>query len=94
MPTTITVDGLHVVDTNTPEDYQGMELFADPDIIPFGVDLEITDPRPYPYKPAKEVVMEGLTCASGKPVYLSDNPDFYKNTKVLVNGQYYTEVRE
>lgn len=91
MPTRFTVDGLHVEDINTTEDYQGLELFSDPDIIPFGVELEITDPRPYPYKPAEEVMINGLTCASGKPVYLSDNPAFYQHTKVVVNGTVLSE---
>lgn len=87
MPERFTIDGLHVEDSNTPEDYEGLELFSTPDKLPEGADLEISDPRPYPYKPVKTVTINGLTCASKKPVYVSKDSKFYEATKVVVNGE-------
>ena len=86
MPAAITIDGLQVEDVNTPADYEGLQLFADPDGSSWGEQKPVTEPRPFPYKLSKSLTIRGMTCASGKPVYLSDNPGFYKNTSVVVNG--------
>ena len=54
----ITIDGLHVDDSNPPENYQGMYLLGDPG----GGDP--TD-SPFPYARCEKVIIHGLTTASG-----------------------------
>ena len=87
MPTHITVENLRVEDSHTPEDYRGLQLFADPDGTTWGPQLPLAEPRPHPYKVTETLTITGLDCASGKPVFVCDNPDAYKGTAVTVNGQ-------
>ena len=70
MPEEVVIDGLTVEDTNTPDDYDGMYFFADPDT---GAEEELPDERPYPYEPCKKVIVKHLTTASGKAPRVSPN---------------------
>jgi hypothetical protein len=66
MPREVTIDGLHVDDSNHPEDYQGLFLFSDPG---FRQESEC----PFPYVLSQRVVIHGLTTASGKTPRISPN---------------------
>ncbi|HAA74205.1 TPA: hypothetical protein DCE37_03690 [Candidatus Latescibacteria bacterium] len=70
MPEEVVIDGLTVEDMNTPDDYDGMYFFADPDT---GAEEELPDERPYPYAPCKKVIVKHLTTASGKAPRVSPN---------------------
>jgi len=78
MPRTVTIDGLTVDDSATPEGYEGLVLFSDPDDLPGG--LRLSDgpvapdaERPYPYARTETLTVRGLTTASGLPWRLSPN---------------------
>ena len=66
MPREITIDGLHVDDSNHPENYQGMYLLGDPGG---------SDPAdsPFPYARCEKVTIRGLTTASGMAPRISPN---------------------
>lgn len=78
MPREVTVDGLHVDDSNHPEDYQGMYLFCDPG----GAGPA---ERPFPYTWSRKVTVRGLTTSSGKKPRVSPNAQFEKGI-VVVEG--------
>lgn len=66
MPEEITIDGLYVEDSNTPEGYEGMYYFADPDNFSDGVnEFDLTGERPFPYAPCKKLQVRNLKTASG-----------------------------
>lgn len=79
MPETVTIDGLTVEDTNTPDDYDGMYFFGDPDGSAEG-DLPPRDERPFPYAPCKSVTVKGLKTASGKTPRLSSSDALSETT--------------
>ena len=72
MPGEVTIDGLFVDDANTPEDYQGLCIFTDPDAVR---DSDEAVPplaeRPCPYVPCRQVKIRRLTTASGMRPKLS-----------------------
>lgn len=70
MPRQVTIDGVHVEDANTPADYDGLYLLADPDA---GAETQLPEQRPFPYAPCERVMVRGLTTASGKQPKLSPN---------------------
>lgn len=84
MPEQITIDGLVVEDTNTPDDYDGMYLFTDPDA---GQDTEGELPprpeRPFPYASCRHVKIRGLTTASGHRPRLSPNIEANAQTVIV-----------
>ena len=66
MPGEVTVDGLFVDDGNTPEGYEGMYYFTDPDDFHDGVnDVSLTPERPFRYAPCRKLTVRGLETASG-----------------------------
>lgn len=73
MPREVTIDGLFVDDSNTPEDYEGMYFFTDPDDVRDGVTEATPQDRPFPYAPCEKVKVLGLETASGKKPRLSPN---------------------
>jgi hypothetical protein len=76
MPGEVTIDGLFVDDTNHPDGYRGMYLFADPDS-ESGY-TENTAPRaepPFPYRLCRQVKVRNLTTKSGKKPCLSPNSE-------------------
>lgn len=73
MPRTVTIDGLRVEDTNTPDDYEGIYFFTDPDG-GWDEDEAPGDDRPFPYATCEKVVVKGLETASGKAPRVCPNP--------------------
>ncbi len=81
MPERITIENLHIDDSNHPEDYQGPAIFADfnPQI------TEASYQEEFPYVKTEKVILRNVTTASGKPLRLSDNPFMFKDVKVETN---------
>ena len=66
MPEEVTVDGLFVDDSSTPDGYEGMCYFTDPDNFYDGVnDVSLSQERPFPYTPCRKLSVRGLETASG-----------------------------
>ena len=78
MPERITFENLHIDDSNHPEGYQGPAIFRD-----FNPDMT-TDAyqEKFPYVKTKEVILQQISTASGKPLRISDNPFMFKEVKV------------
>lgn len=78
MPERITFDNLHIEDTTHPADYAGPAIFAN-----FNPDFTNESyVEKYPYVKTKEVILNNVTTASGKPLRLSDNPFMFKDVRV------------
>jgi hypothetical protein len=78
MPERITIETLHIDDSNHPEDYQGPAIFAN-------FNPQMTDDsylEKFPYVRTREVILRNVTTASGKDLRLSDNPFMFKDVKV------------
>jgi hypothetical protein len=78
MPERITIDRLHIKDSNHPGNYQGPAIFAN-------FNRNFTDAsyvEKFPYVITREVVLRKVTTASGKPLRLSDNSFMFKTVKV------------
>jgi hypothetical protein len=85
MPSTITIDGLVVEDSNHPTDYQGLYFFSDPDTMHTGEEaLPPVADRPFPYAKCRQLTVRGLSTASGKQPQISPNPEIRQNTVVVV----------
>ncbi len=80
MPREITIDGLHVDDSNHPEDYRGMYLFSNP-----GGRQSPDDP--FPYTLSKTVKIRGLTTASGKKPRVSPNAQLEQSVVLVERDQ-------
>jgi len=78
MPDRITIENLHIDDSNHPEDYQGPAIFAN-----FNPDMtDDSYQEKYPYVKTREVILRNVTTVSGKTLRLSDNPFMFKDVKV------------
>lgn len=78
MPERITIDGLHIDDSNHPADYQGPAIFGN-----FNPQMTHDSyQEKFPYVKTQEVILRKVTIASGKPLRLSDNPFMFKDMKV------------
>ncbi len=78
MPEQITIDTLHIDDTQHPDNYPGPAIFSN-------FNRRFTDGsyvEKYPYIKTKEVILKNVTTASGKPLRLSDNPFMFKDVTV------------
>jgi hypothetical protein len=76
MPEEVTVDGLFVDDTSTPDGYEGMYYFTDPDNFYDGVnDISLSQERPFPYTPCRKLSVRGLETASGLKPRISPNEE-------------------
>ena len=78
MPERITIENLHIDDSNHPEDYQGPAIFAN-----FNPDM--TDDsyvEEFPYVITREVILRNVTTASGKALRLSNNSFMFNDVKV------------
>lgn len=64
MPAEVTIDGLTVEDSNTPEGYDGMYFFTDPDGSSEDGE-ELPSDRPFAYASCRKVTVRGLTTSSG-----------------------------
>ena len=78
MPERITIDTLHIDDTQHPEEYQGPAIFAN--FNPRFTDGSYVEK--YPYVKTREVIMKDVTTASGNPLRLSDNPFMFNDVIV------------
>jgi hypothetical protein len=81
MPERITIENLHIDDSNHPEEYQGPAIFAD-------FNPQMTDDsyqEKFPYVRTREVILRNVTTASGKKLRLSDNPFMFKDVKVVID---------
>jgi hypothetical protein len=78
MPDRITIETLHIDDSNHPEDYQGPTIFAN-----FNPQMTDTSYREkFPYVKTREVILRNVTTSSGKALRLSDNPFMFKDVKL------------
>ena len=78
MPERITIDNLRIEDANAPESYQGPTLFAD-----FNPELKDDSYlETFPYVVTKEVVLQTVTVASGRPLRTSSNAFAFRDTIV------------
>ena len=78
MPERITIETLHIDDSNHPEDYQGPAIFTN-------FNPQMTDDsyqEKFPYVRTREIVLRNVTTASGKALRISDNPFLFKDVKV------------
>ena len=76
MPEEVTVDGLFVDDTSTPDGYEGMYYFTDSDNFYDGVnDISLSQERPFPYTPCRKLSVRGLETASGLKPRISPNEE-------------------
>ncbi|MEM7032341.1 MAG: hypothetical protein AAF629_22510 [Chloroflexota bacterium] len=83
MPQIVTIDGLVVEDMNTPDDYDCLYLFTDPDMIYDGVEaIPPTTERPFPYERCQKVSVQGLTTLSGKALRVSPNAEIEESTDI------------
>jgi hypothetical protein len=81
MPERITIDSLHIDDSNHPEGYKGPTIFAN-------FNSDFTDDsyvEKFPYVRTREVILRNVTTASGKVLRISDNPFMFKDVKVNTN---------
>ncbi|MBK8502610.1 MAG: hypothetical protein IPL46_10550 [Saprospiraceae bacterium] len=79
MPERITIENLHIDDSNHPDDYQGPAIFAN-------FNPQMTDDsyqEEFPYVRTREVILRNVTTASGKDLRLSDNPFMFKDVKIV-----------
>ena len=78
MPERISIENLHIDDSNHPEDYKGPAIFAN-------FNPQMTDDsyrEKFPYVKTREVILRNVTTASGMDLRLSDNPFMFKDVKV------------
>ncbi len=81
MPERITIDTLHIDDSNHPANYEGPAIFAN-------FNPRMTDDsyvEEFPYVITKEVILKNVTTASGKALRLSDNPFLFRNVKLTTD---------
>jgi hypothetical protein len=81
MPERITIEALHIDDSNHPEGYQGPAIFAN-------FNPQMTDDsyhEKFTYVRTREVILRNVTTASGKDLRLSDNPFMFKDVKVTTD---------
>ncbi|MDH3244588.1 MAG: hypothetical protein OEM26_08230, partial [Saprospiraceae bacterium] len=78
MPKRITIEDLHIDDSNHLEEYRGPAIFAD-----FNSELiDDSYQEKFPYIKTSEVILRNVTTASGKDLRISDNPFMFKDVKV------------
>ena len=78
MPERITMENLHIDDTNHPGDYEGPAIFKD-------FNEEMTDDtyqEKFPYIRTHEIILKNVSTASGKDLIISRNPFMFKDVKV------------
>ncbi len=82
MPERISINGLHIDDSNHPKGYQGPTIFAN--FNPSFTNASYVEK--YPYVKAREVVLHNVSTASGKPLRTSNNPFMFKDVVVKHQG--------
>lgn len=79
MPEKITIENLHIDDSNHPDDYQGPAIFSN-------MNPEMTDAsyqEKFPFVITREVNLHNVTTASGKDLRLSDNTFMFRGVKII-----------
>lgn len=79
MPERITIEKLHIDDSNHPADYQGPAIFAT-------FNPQMTDDsyvEKFPYVRTREVILRDVSIASGLPLRVSENPFMFRDVKVV-----------
>lgn len=79
MPEKITLENLHIEDSNHPDDYQGPAIFSN-------MNPEMTDAsyrEKFPFVITREVVIRNVTTASGQELRLSDNPYMFRDVEII-----------
>jgi hypothetical protein len=79
MPERITIENLHIDDTNHPPDYQGPAIFAD-------FNPKMTDDsyqEKFPYVRTREVILRNVTTASGMNLRVSNNKFMFNEVNVI-----------
>ena len=80
MPTTITIDGLRINDQRVrAKNYRGPCVFT-----AFTPQFKPGDKEKFPYIPTRTVTVRDLHVASGKPLSLSPQPDFFQGTELRI----------
>lgn len=78
LPERITIENLHINDSNHPDDYQGPVIFKD-------FNQKMTDgsyQEQFPYVRTSEIFLKNVTTESGKDLKVSSNPFMFKDVKV------------
>lgn len=81
MPKRITIENLHMDDSNHPEEYKGPAIFTD-------FNPEMTDDsyeEKFPYIITRKVILKNVTTASGQSLRISDNPYMFRDVKVVTD---------
>lgn len=79
MPERITIEGLHIDDSEHPSDYKGPAIFADFNPENSGESYV----EKFPYVITREVILRNVTVSSGKTLRISDNPFMFRNVKII-----------
>ncbi len=81
MPERITIEGLHIDDSNYAADSCGTAVFANfnPEMI------DRSYQQSFPYVVTKELSIKDLSIASGKELRISDNPFMFKDVKLKMD---------
>ncbi len=83
MPERITIDKLYIDDSKHPDKYEGPTIFAN-----FNPGFTNTAYKEkYPYVLTREVILNDVTTASGKPLRTSTNPYMFKDVLVKNKGK-------
>jgi len=80
MPERITIENLHIDDSNHPEDYQGPAIFSN-------FNPQMTDDsyqEKFPYVRTREVILRNVTTTSGKALRISENPFMFKDVEIYI----------
>jgi hypothetical protein len=75
LPERITLENVHIEDTNPPEGYEGPAVLGN--FNPAYKDASYVEK--YPYIKTKEIILKNVTTASGKPMRISTNPVMFRD---------------
>lgn len=80
MPERITIENLHIDDTNHPEEYNGPAIFSNfnPEMIDDSYEEK------FPYVKTRAVVLKNVTTSSGKTLMISDNSFMFGKVKIIM----------
>lgn len=81
MPDRITIENLHINDSNHPESYRGPAIFSN-----FNPEMkDASYKETFPFVRTKEVILRNVTTVSGMKLRLSDNLFLFKDVKVVTD---------
>ena len=81
MPERIIIDNLYIDDSNHPTDYQGPAIFSNFNSKMTGDSYM----QKFPYVITKELYLNNVSTASGKPVRISDNHFMFRDVNININ---------